>query len=103
MANKEGKTLKQLKEEFEQAQKAYNDKREELARKEAEEAERKKAQLEAEKSKRKEEIEKVKEHYLDLIQQYIKDYGKYEFDCSYKDDDDFISFLFGHTPFRFFS
>lgn len=102
MANKEGKTLKQLKEEFEQAQKAYNDKKEELARKEAEEAKRKMAQLESEKAKRREEIEKAKKHYLDLIQQYIKDYGKFEFDYSYSEDDNLLSFLFSGKPFKFF-
>lgn len=98
---KNEKTLKQLKEEFELAQKLYNDKREELARKEAEEAKRKMAQLEATKSKRREEIKKAKKHYLDLIQQYIKDYGKYEFDYLDNEDDNLLSFLFGGN-FSFF-
>ena len=101
MANKE-KSLEELKKELEQAQEAYDLKQKEIALKEAEAAERKRAELEAEKNKRKEEIEKAKRHYLDLIQQYIKDYGRYEFDCSYNEDEDFLSFLFGNKPFRFF-
>ena len=75
MANKEEKTLKQLKEEFEQAQKAYNDKREELARKKAEEEERRQTELILVKNKRYKEIQKKQEELKKLINEYIKDYG----------------------------
>ena len=72
---KNEKTLRQLKEEFEQAQKAYNDKRKELARKEAEEAERKQAELALVKDKRYKEIQKKQEEIKRLINEDIKDYG----------------------------
>lgn len=102
MANKEEKSLEQLRKEYKQLEKEFNIRKEELARKEAEEAKRKMAQLESAKAKRREEIEKAKKHYLDLIQQYIKDYGRYEFDCSYSEDDNLLSFLFSGKPFNFF-
>ena len=77
---KNEKTLEQLKEEFEQAQKAYNDKREELARKEAEEKQRKQAELELVKNKRYQEIQKKQEEIKKLINEYIKDYGSIRLD-----------------------
>ena len=72
---KNEKTLKQLEEEFEYAQKALKDKREELARQKAEEEERKQAELALVKEKRYKEIQKKQEELKKLINEYIKDYG----------------------------
>ena len=102
MAKNEEKTLEQLTEELIQAQKAYDAKKEEIIKEEKERAERKQAELALEKDKRRKEIEEAEKHYHNLIKQYIEDYGKYEVSCSYEDDDDFLSFLFGSKPFKFF-
>ena len=72
---KNEKTLKQLEEEFAQAQKALKDKKEELARKKAEEEQRKQAELALVKDKRYKEIQKKQEELKKLINEYIKDYG----------------------------
>mgnify|MGYP003316317285 CR=1 FL=1 len=102
MANKETKTLEQLKEEAAQAQKAYELAKKLADEKEKEEAERKKAELAAEKSERQKEIEQAKEHYITLVRQFIKDYGSYASQGSYKPEDDFITLLFDSNPFKFF-
>ena len=102
MANKEEKTLEQLQAELEQAQKAFDTAKKLAEQKEKEEAERKKVKLEVEKDKRKKEIEEAEKHYHDLVRQFIKDYGSYSINHSYNDDNDFISFLFGSKPFKFF-
>ena len=103
MENNENKTLEQLKAELEQAQKAFDAAKKLAEQKEAEEAERKKAELAAEKVKRKKDIEEVESHYINLVRQFIKDYGSYDVSRSYNNDDNnFISFLFGNTPWRFF-
>ena len=101
MANKE-KTLEQLKEEAELAAQAYNLALKAEEKKKKEEAEKKKVELAAVKEKRKAEIEEAEKNYHKLVRQYIDDYGKYEANYSYKDGDDFLSFLFGSKPFRFF-
>ena len=102
MVKNEEKTLEQLKAEYEQAQKAFNDKKAEIEKQEAEATERKKAKLALEKNNRKEEIKKAKRYYLDLVKQYLDDYGSYEDSCQYEDGDDFLSFLFGSKPFTLF-
>lgn len=98
MANKEEKTLEQLKAEAEQAQKAYDDKRKELARKEAEEVERKRLKLVAEKDKRKKEVDDAVSKAIELIKAYNEDYGKYSITDHFNE----LSFLFGSKPWRFF-
>lgn len=102
--NNEKKSLEQLKAEMEQAQKAYDDAKKEIVRKEAEEADRKKAELALNKEKRKKEIKDVEKHYHDLVKQYIKDYGSYDATYSYneEDSDDMLNFIFGSKPWRFF-
>lgn len=101
MKNNENKTLEQLQAELEQAQKAYDLMKKEVAQKEAEEVARKKTELAEKKDKRRKEIEEVGRHYHTLIKQFIKDYGSYEY--SGKDeDDDIFSFIFGEKPWRFF-
>lgn len=82
---KNEKTLKQLEEEFEQAQRALKDKREELARKKAEEEERKQAELALVKDKRYKEIRKKQEELAKLCNEYIKDYGSIKLES--KSDD----------------
>lgn len=77
---KNEKTLKQLEEEFAQAQKALKDKREELARKKAAEEELRKAELELTKDKRYKAILKKQEELKILINEYIKDYGSIRLD-----------------------
>lgn len=102
MTNKENKTLEQLKAEAESARRAYEGAKKLAELKEKEEAERKKVELVAAQTKRKKEIEEAEKHYHDLVRQYIKDYGEYEMSYSYEDGDDFLSFLFGSKPFKFF-
>ena len=94
----EKKTLEQLKAEAEKAQKAYDNAKAELIKKEKEEEELKKAKLVAEKVKRKEELENAIKHYQTLMANFIKDYGSYY----YEGDDDIYSFLFGSKPWRWF-
>lgn len=103
MKDNEFKTLDQLKTEMEQAQKAYNDAKNEIARKEAEEAKLRKEKLAAEKNKRKEEIKEAENHYRALVKQFIKDYGSYyaTYSCN-EEDDDILNFVFGSKPWRFF-
>lgn len=103
MKDNEFKTLDQLKTEMEQAQKAYNDAKNEIARKEAEEAKLRKEKLAAEKNKRKEEIKEAENHYRALVKQFIKDYGSYDatYSCN-EEDDDILNFVFGSKPWRFF-
>ena len=102
MTNKEDKTLEQLQADAEKARKAYEDAKKLAELKEKEEVERKKAELIAAQAKRKKEIDEAEKHYHDLVRQYIKDYGEYETSCAYEDGDDFLSFLFGSKPFKFF-
>ena len=97
MANKE-KTLEELKAEAEQAQKAYDDKRKELARKEAEEAERKRLELVAEKDNRKKEVDDAIDNAVKLIKKYIEDYGSFSITDHFND----FSFLFGNNPWKLF-
>lgn len=98
MANKEEKTLEQLKAEFEQAQKAFNDKKEEIIQKEKEEAKRKQAELEAKKEVRKKEVDDAITNAIKLIKAYNEDYGAYSIANHFND----LSFLFGSKPWRFF-
>lgn len=98
MANKEEKTLEQLKEAFEKIQKEGELMRKEIARKEAEEAERKKTILAAEKEARKTEVEDAINNAIKLLKKYTKDYGSF----SITDNIDDLSFLFGSKPWRFF-
>jgi hypothetical protein len=98
MANKEEKTLEQLKADIEQAQKAYDDKKKEIAKKEFEEAERKRVELAAEKDKRKKEVDDAVKNAIELIKAYNADYGTYSI-TDYIND---LSFLFGSKPWRFF-
>ena len=77
MANKEEKTLKEMKEEFAALQKAILQKeQEELEKKRAEERVRK-AELEKQKEARKKEIDKKAEEFSELIKEFVKDYGYY--------------------------
>lgn len=103
MKDNEFKTLDQLKAEMEQAQKAYDDAKNEIARKEAEEAKLRKEKLAAEKNKRKEEIKEAENYYRALVKQFIKDYGSYDatYSCN-EEDDDILNFVFGSKPWRFF-
>ena len=103
MKDNEKKSLEQLKVEMEQAQKAYDDAKNEIARKEAEEAKLRKEKLAAEKNKRKEEIKEAENHYRALVKQFIKDYGSYDatYSCN-EEDDDILNFVFGSKPWRFF-
>lgn len=98
MANKEEKTLEQLKAEAELAQVAYETAKREAAKKEFEEAQRKKAELAAEKDKRKKEVDDAVKNAIELIKAYNEDYGKY----SIADHFNELSFLFGSKPWRFF-
>ena len=98
MANKEEKTLEQLTAEFKQLEKEFNLRKEELARKEAEEAERKKAELVVEKDKRKKEVDDAVSKAIELIKAYNDDYGKYSITDHFNE----LSFLFGSKPWRFF-
>lgn len=102
MANKEDKTLEQLKAELEKAQKTYEAVKKLTEQKEKEEAERKRAELAAERDSRQKEIEEAEKHYLSLIKKFIEDYGNYEMTNSYEDSNDFISFLFGSHPWKLF-
>ena len=77
MANKEEKTLQQMKEEFEAMGRAIQQKeQEELEKKKAEERARK-AELEKQKEARKKEIDKKTEELSELIKEFVKDYGYY--------------------------
>ena len=77
MANKEEKTLKEMKEEFAALQKAILQKeQEELEKKRAEERARK-AELEKQKEVRKKEIDTKTEELGELIKAFVKDYGYY--------------------------
>lgn len=98
MANKEEKTLEQLKEEFKQIEKEFNLRKEELARKEIEEVERKKVELAAKKDKRKKEVDDAVSKAIELIKAYNEDYGKYSITDHFNE----LSFLFGSKPWRFF-
>ena len=98
MVKNEEKTLEQLTEELIQAQKAYDAKKEEIIKKEAEEAERKKAELALAKDKRKKEVDDAIHHAIELIKAYNEDYGSYSLADHFND----LSFLFGSKPWRFF-
>lgn len=77
MANKEEKTLEQMKKEFEAMGKAIQQKeQEELEKKRAEERVRK-LELEKQKEARKKEIDKKTEELGDLIKEFVEDYGYY--------------------------
>ena len=77
MANKEEKTLEEMREEFVALQKAIQQKeQEELEKKRAEEMARK-AELEKQKAVRKKEIDKKTKELSELIKEFIKDYGYY--------------------------
>lgn len=96
------KTLEQLYEELQEANKAYELAKQLDERKKKEEAAKKKAELAAVKEERKQEVKEAEKHYRDLLRQYIKDYGSYEGSYSYEDGDDCFSLLFGSHPFKIF-
>jgi membrane protein involved in colicin uptake len=98
MANKESKSIEQLKAEAEQAQMAYEKAKREIAKKEFEEAQRKKAELAAKKDKRKKEVDDAVKNAIELIKAYNEDYGKYSITDHFND----LSFLFGSKPWKFF-
>ena len=98
MVKNEVKTLEQLTEELIQAQRAYDAKKEEIIKKEAEEAKRKKAELALVKDKRKKEVDDAVNHAIELIKAYNEDYGRYSI-ANYIND---LSFLFGSKPWRLF-
>lgn len=77
MANKTEKTLEQLLEDLQQAQKAYEIAKQLDEQKKKEEAERKKAELAAVKEKRYQEVTDAEKKYIELKNAYIKDYGSY--------------------------
>ncbi len=97
MANKE-KTLEQLYAEMEQAQMAYNTAKKLEEQKKKEEAERKMAELALEKDKRKKEVDDAVENAVELVKKYIEDYGSF----SITDNVNYLSFLFGGKPSRWF-
>lgn len=76
-ANNE-KTLDELKAELEAARKAYASIQDSVNKREAEEKEKKRAQLALERDKRKKVIEEKEEELVNLIYDYIKDYGSYK-------------------------
>jgi hypothetical protein len=98
MVENEEKTLKQLTEELIQAQRAYDAKKEEIIKKEAEEAKRKKAELALAKDKRKKEVDDAVNHAIELIKAYNEDYGRYSITDHIND----LSFLFGSKPWKLF-
>lgn len=97
MVNQKEKTLAQLKAEFEQAQKAFNDAKRLAEQKEKEEAERKKAELILEKDKRKKEVDEAIKHCSKLLKAYIEDYNTLSI-TDYIDD---FSFLLDRIPLPF--
>ena len=76
MANKE-KTLEELREEAELAQKAYDIALKAEEQKKKAEEEKKRAELAAVKEKRYKEIQDTERKLIELKTAYIKDYGSY--------------------------
>ena len=89
MANKTEKTLEQLKAEAELANQAYRLALQAEEQKKKEEAERKKAELALQKEKRKKETDDAIKKAVNLVQEYIEDYGSF----SINDDTNDLSFL----------
>lgn len=89
MANKPEKTLEQLKAEAELANQAYRVALQAEEQKKKEEAERKKAELALQKEKRKKEANDAIKNAVNLVQEYIEDYGSF----SITDDINDLSFL----------
>ncbi len=77
MANIKEKTLEQLKEEFLQAQKAYDDAKRLEEKKKKMEEEKRKAELAADKEKREKEIADLMNQLERLLVAYNRDYGAY--------------------------
>lgn len=77
--NNKNKSLAELKEELEQAKKAYELVQQFYEKKEQEEAEKHKAKLVAEKEARKAEVDACIAHCKELVKAYINDYGDYSF------------------------
>ena len=93
MANKEEKTLEQMKKEFEAMGKAIKQKeQEELEKKIAQERARK-VELEQQKEVRKQEINKITEERNKLIEEFFKDYGYYYSNPDANTTDDIRSLL----------
>ena len=77
MANKPEKTLDQLLEDLKQAQQAYDIARKLDEQKKIEEEEKKKAELALQKDKRKKEVDDTIKKAVNLVQEYIEDYGSF--------------------------
>lgn len=71
------KTLEQLFEELQEANKAYELAKKLDEQKKKEEEERKKAELAAVKEKRYQEVTDAEKKYIELRNAYLKDYGTY--------------------------
>ena len=103
MANKTEKTLEQLLEDLQQAQRAYEIAKQLDEKKKKEAEEKKKAELAAVKEKRYAEIEEARKTYYKLINDYVKDYGTYSVHSTdNNNEDDVFPFLFGSKPWRLF-
>lgn len=94
---KEEKSLEELKKELETAQKAYAAMQDIVNKREAEEKQKKRAELALEKEKRKKVIEEKEEELVNLIHDYIKDYGSYKTYRNANYDD-----IFSHLYHLFF-
>ena len=75
---KNEKSLEELKQELEAAQKMYETLRQSVKEKEVEENERKRAKLALEKENRTKIIEEKERELVSLVNEYIRDYGEYK-------------------------
>lgn len=71
-------TTKALEEEQARIAEQYKTLTAELDKRRQEEADRKRAQLALEKKKREDEIRAAREHYDELVEAFVADYGSYE-------------------------
>lgn len=90
---KNEKSLEELKQELEAAQKMYETLRQSVKEKEVEENERKRAKLALEKENRTKIIEEKEKELVSLVNEYIRDYGEYK-GYRYVNKDAFRTHLF---------
>lgn len=93
MANKEEKTLEQMKKEFEAMGKAIQQKEQEELEKQLAKERARQIELEKQKELRKQEINKITEERNKLIKEFYKDYGYYYPDPNANTSDDIRSLL----------
>ena len=95
MEDKREMTLEELEAKYKKMTEEYKVIEDQIKKKKQEEEDKRKAELAASKDARYKEIEAVSEHLHQLIKDYTKDYGKFNFTRNYSNDkNDYFPYIY---------